>query len=399
MRKISPEALKKILAKHQLWLDSNQEEGERANLQEADLQWADLQKADLQGADLRGANLQEADLQWANLQEADLREADLRGADLQWADLQGADLQEANLQWTDLRGADLRGADLRGAQNLIDTRNTQEAYLNEEDKQLFDLNSEINELENLKQELNQAKQASKDKERLEKELDLLKNTQNKNQQEKIDLKKKLTKEINEKTRQAEQADSLREKLDGVTKERNHAQDEELKLAIEQISDTTISNNETLKKYQKQSQYLMYLSVILFALAIIVAFTIYYLNIDNILKSESFNHITLFSPSFILALTGTAFLRHDWKIRQLSQQLNTQKNKIAVATGVLKSSLNLIRIDDIEKEEFRILKESFVDMRQALLFDKEKNNSNNIKDEGGLTIAIKELQQHLKLLKK
>ncbi|SHE20644.1 hypothetical protein BBROOKSOX_646 [Bathymodiolus brooksi thiotrophic gill symbiont] len=39
------------------------------------------------------------------------------------------------------------------------------------------------------------------------------------------------------------------------------------------------------------------------------------------------------------------------------------------------------------------------MRQALLFDKEKNNSNNIKDEGGLTIAIKELQQHLKLLKK
>ena len=337
MRKISPEALKKILAKHQLWLDSNQEEGERANLQWADLQWADF----------RGANL---------------------------------------------RGADLRGADLRGAQNLTYARNAQEAYLDEEDKQLFDLNSEISELENLKQELNQAKQASKDKERLE---ELLKNTQNKNQQEKTDLEKKLT----QVTKQAEQADSLREKLDEITKERNHAQDEELKLAIERISDTTISNNETLEKYQKQSQYLMYSSVILFALAIIVAFTIYYLNIDNILKNESFNHIALFSPSFILALTGTAFLRHDWKIRQLSQQLNTQKNKIAVATGVLKSSLNLIRIDDIEKEEFRILKESFVDMRQALLFDKEKNNSNNIKDEGGLTIAIKELQQHLKLLKK
>jgi hypothetical protein len=369
MRKISPEALKKILAKHQLWLDSIQEEGERANLQKADLRGADLQKADLQWADL----------QWANLQKADLRGADLRGADL--------------------RGASLRGASLRGAQNLIYALNAQEAYLDEEGKQLFDLNSEINELENLKQELNQAKQASKDKERLEEELDLLKNTQNKNQQEKTDLEKKLTQEINEKTRQAEQAVSLREKLDEITKERDHAQDEELKLAIKRISDTTISNNETLEKYQKQSQYLMYLSVILFVLAIIVAFTIYYLNIDNILKSESFNHIALFSPSFILALTGTAFLRHDWKIRQLSQQLNTQKNKIAVATGVLESSLNLIRIDDIEKEGFRILKESFVDMRQALLFDKEKNNRNNIKDEGGLTIAIKELQQHLKLLKK
>ncbi len=379
MRKISSEALKKILAKHQLWLDSIQEEGEKADLQEANLRGANLRGADLQKADLRGA-----DLQWA---------------DLQWADLRGADLQKADLQKTDLQWANLRGANLRGAQNLIYARNAQEAYLDEEDKQLFDLNSEINELENLKQELNQAKQASKDKERLEEELDLLKNTQNENQQEKIDLEKKLTQEIDEKTKQAEQADSLRKKLDGVTKERNHAQDEELKLAIKRISDTTISNNETLEKYQKQSQYLMYSSVILFALAIIVAFTIYYLNIDNILKNESFNHIALFSPSFILALTGTAFLRHDWKIRQLSQQLNTQKNKIAVATGVLESSLNLIRIDDIEKEGFRILKESFVDMRQALLFDKEKNNSNNIKDEGGLTIAIKELQQHLKLLKK
>ncbi|CAC9610142.1 hypothetical protein [uncultured Gammaproteobacteria bacterium] len=380
MRKVSSEALKKILAKHQLWLDSIQEEGERA----------DLQKANLQEADLRGA-----DLQWANLRGADLQGADFRGADLQEADLQGADLQGTNLRGANLRWANLRWANLRWAQNLIYARNAQEAYLDEEDKQLFGLNSKISELENLKQELNQAKQASKDKERLEKELDLLKNTQNEDQQEKIDLEKKLT----QVTMQAKQVDSLKEELDEATKERNQTQDEELKLAIERISDTTISNNETLEKYQKQSQYLMYSSVILFALAIIVAFTIYYLNIDNILKSESFNHIALFSPSFILALTGTAFLRHDWKIRQLSQQLNTQKNKIAVATGVLESSLNLIRIDDIEKEGFRILKESFVDMRQALLFDKEKNNSNNIKDEGGLTIAIKELQQHLKLLKK
>jgi ATP-dependent Lon protease len=59
----------------------------------------------------------------------------------------------------------------------------------------------------------------------------LKNTQNKNQQEKTDLEKKLTQEINEKTRQAEQAVSLREKLDEITKERDHAQDEELKLGL------------------------------------------------------------------------------------------------------------------------------------------------------------------------
>jgi hypothetical protein len=99
------ENVKEILAAHKTWLESADEEGERADLRGADLRGADLQGADLQGADLQGANLQGADLQGANLQ----------GADLQGANLQGADLQGANLQGADLQGADLQGADLRGA--------------------------------------------------------------------------------------------------------------------------------------------------------------------------------------------------------------------------------------------------------------------------------------------
>ena len=67
------EELKKILAQHVLWLNSNR--GEMANLREADLREADLRRAILQGADLRRAILQ----------GADLRGADLRGADLDFA--------------------------------------------------------------------------------------------------------------------------------------------------------------------------------------------------------------------------------------------------------------------------------------------------------------------------
>ena len=84
---MNPKTLDKILDEHKKWLQSNGEEG---------------QKADLREANLRGADLREADLRRADLCRADLREADLRGADLC-----GANLCEA-----DLRGADLRGANL-----------------------------------------------------------------------------------------------------------------------------------------------------------------------------------------------------------------------------------------------------------------------------------------------
>ncbi len=73
------EELKRILAQHVVWLNSNR--GEMANLREADL---------------LGANLRGADLRWADLRGADLRWADLRGADLRWADLRGADLDFAS---------------------------------------------------------------------------------------------------------------------------------------------------------------------------------------------------------------------------------------------------------------------------------------------------------------
>ena len=76
---------KAVLQDHRLWLESDGEQGKRADLWNADL-W----NADLQGANLRGANLQGADLRGANLTGVNLMGPNLRGASLQGANLRSA---------------------------------------------------------------------------------------------------------------------------------------------------------------------------------------------------------------------------------------------------------------------------------------------------------------------
>jgi hypothetical protein len=69
MRKITAGELCKILKEHKRWLDTDEDEGERADLSRADLINADLSGADLINADLSGADLEKADLSRADLSE------------------------------------------------------------------------------------------------------------------------------------------------------------------------------------------------------------------------------------------------------------------------------------------------------------------------------------------
>ena len=94
--------LDKILDNHKLWLSTNGEQGERADLSSANLSYADLSSADL-----RSANLISADLRYADLRSANLSSADLRSANLSYANLRSADLSSANLISADLSSADL----------------------------------------------------------------------------------------------------------------------------------------------------------------------------------------------------------------------------------------------------------------------------------------------------
>ena len=57
MREISKQELDKIIDNHELWLQSDREKGERADLSYADLRYANLRYANLRYADLSYANL------------------------------------------------------------------------------------------------------------------------------------------------------------------------------------------------------------------------------------------------------------------------------------------------------------------------------------------------------
>jgi len=102
---LKPSELKAILEQHRLWLESDGNQGKRANLEGANLEGANLGGADLRGANLGRANLGRANLGGVNLYDANLWVAILEGADLRNANLEGAYLQYANL-----RGANLQGA-------------------------------------------------------------------------------------------------------------------------------------------------------------------------------------------------------------------------------------------------------------------------------------------------
>ena len=120
MKKITKKELKTILEQHTLWLDSNEEEGKRADLTGADLSGANLTRAylkftDLTFADLTCVNLSGAYLIGADLTGADLTSADLTGANLTSANLSGANLTSANLSYASLSCADLTRANLSGA--------------------------------------------------------------------------------------------------------------------------------------------------------------------------------------------------------------------------------------------------------------------------------------------
>ena len=114
-RKISDEELRRVLAEHEKWRETEGKEGHRADLSNTDLSGKDLHGAFLNGADLHGANLWKANLHEAHLSKADLHGADLTDADLHGAYLNSADLHGANLTEADLHAAYLVGADLHGA--------------------------------------------------------------------------------------------------------------------------------------------------------------------------------------------------------------------------------------------------------------------------------------------
>ena len=399
--------LQQILDDHKLWLESGSNQGKRAdlqgtdlqgaNLQETDLQEAGLRRADLRGAylwraDLRGADLHKANLLGANSPGADLCEADLRGAILRGAILQGADLRKADLRGADLQGADLRGVDLQEAylreanfreaelwgvklegakynpEQLLMARNVPPEYLSDAkptstdvyQRRAEDAQSKVTALEREKRELEAklkaAEQGSAQSESFKQGLEAAEN------------------ELSQVRSQLEQNQQKQEALD------------ELAGAIEPIMEAVESDKETVKAYKRQSRQLLISGLTCFALTtvFILGKTIFSWQLPLTMYPISSAQLLLqIAPGFVFAILGTALLRHDWKIRQLTLKLIDQNNSVDIAMGMLTTALRLSNIG--EKKDIEgipdLVKDSFAEVRRALLY-RNRSDATASADDGG-----------------
>src|SRR5262249_29894608 len=87
VRVLSPDQIERMLAQHQLFLETEYHQGHRANFASAD-----LTKRDFSGLNLRGIKMDRAVLRGANFIGARLQSANLVGAILHEARFDGADL-------------------------------------------------------------------------------------------------------------------------------------------------------------------------------------------------------------------------------------------------------------------------------------------------------------------
>jgi len=384
MEKIDQKTLSAIFKEHQLWLDSNGENGERADLSNksligADLEGANLREANLRGANLReasliganliganliganliGANLIRANLRGANLRSAYLRSAyligaNLRGANLREASLIGANLLDANLIEADLEGADLEGADLEGANlrgaDLEGTNlNTQflgstGLFTNDLQRKLQSSEATIRELE---EKLKQAQQAQSETVKNDEEITQL---SARLEQEKLE-KEKIKEELNSKIKE------LTEGLSNRIKDAQKSLSEALK-----NTDSQIQNNENTACWFK------WLGIILFGLAIILllVFNGFVLCNSKFFIEKNLNILFYTFPIITLMLIGTTCLRHQKNLLAEVRHFSNMKHQIELYSGLLEASQHAAVSFNHPEKANEYVQETFTQIRNRLL---------------------------------
>ena len=364
MEKIDQKTLSAIFKEHQLWLDSNGENGERADLSNksligADLEGANLREANLREANLRGANLREASLIGASLIGASLIGASLIGANLIRANLRGANLRSAYLIGANLRGANLREASLIGA-NLLDANlieadlegtnlNTQflgsaGLFTNDLQRKLQSSEATIRELE---EKLKQAQQAQSETVKNDEEITQL---SARLEQEKLE-KEKIKEELNSKIKE------LTEGLSNRIKDAQKSLSEALK-----NTDSQIQNNENTACWFK------WLGIILFGLAIILllVFSGFVLCNSKFFIEKNLNILFYTFPIITLMLIGTTCLRHQKNLLAEVRHFSNMKHQIELYSGLLEASQHAAVSFNHPEKANEYVQETFTQIRNRLL---------------------------------
>ena len=339
MEKIDQENLSVILKEHQLWLDSNGENGERA-----DLSNKNLRGADLRGADLRAAYLIGADLRGADLIAANLFRADLRGAYLIGADLLGANLRGANLRGADLEGADLEGVDLEGVKHILLRPNVDRLLTDNLQRKLQSSEATIQELEG---KLKQAQQPQSNTVKNDEEITQL---SARLEQEKLE-KEKIKEDLNSKIKE------LTEGLSNRIKDAQKSLAEALK-----NTDNQIQNNENTACWFK------WLGIILFGLAIILllVFSGFVLCNSKFFIEKNLNILFYTFPIITLMLIGTTCLRHQKNLLSEVRHFSNMKHQIELYSGLLEASQHAAVSFNHPEKANEYVQETFTQIRNRLL---------------------------------
>ena len=356
--KIDREALLSILHNHQLWIRTDGQSGEQADLSEAVLTGMNLIRADLRRANLRGVNLRGADLRGADLSRADLSGADLTGADLTYANLTMANLSRTDLTSAKLDKAHLIKTNLRGAD--LTAASFDSAYLDGTDlTQLFG-NSVVS-TDNLQRKLQSSEATIRE---LEKNLKQAQQTQSekvKNDEEITKLSAKLEQEKLEKEKIKEELNSKIEELtEGLSNRIKDAQ-KSLSGALKN-TDRQIQNNENTARWFKR------LGIILFGFAIILllVFSGFVLCHPKFFVEKNLNILFYTFPIITLMLIGTTCLRHQKNLLSEIRHFSNMKHQIELYSGLLEASQHAaVSFNNPEKAN-EYVQETFTQIRNRLL---------------------------------
>jgi len=355
--KIDREALLSILHNHQLWIKTDGQSGEQADLSGAVLTGMNLIRADLRRANLRGVNLRGADLRGSDLSGADLSGADLTGADLTHAnltianlsrtDLTSAKLDKANLIKTNLRGADLTAASFDGA-HLDGTDLTQllgNSVISTDNLQRK-LQSSEKIIQDLQIKLNQAQSN---------------NTLTKNDDEITKLSARLEQEKLEKEKIKEELNSKIEELQKGLSNRIKDAQKSLSGALKN-TDSQIQNNENTARWFK------WLGIILFGLAIILllVFSGFVLCNSKFFIEKNLNILFYTFPIITLMVIGTTCLRHQKNLLAEVRHFSNMKHQIELYSGLLEASQHAAVSFNHPEKANEYVQETFTQIRNRLL---------------------------------
>lgn len=377
--KMDQETLASILKEHQLWLESDEKSGKRADLSEknlkfANLRRANLRRANLRGADLLGANLLEANLEradlhganlfGANLIRANLHKADLFGTNLIRTDLLGANLERANLERANLLGANLERADLRSADlfgaNLIranlDGANLDGACLNTQ----F-LGSSGLVTDNLQRKLQSSETTIRD---LEEKLNQAQSETVKNDEEITKLNEQLNLEKSEKQK-------ITEKLEELNNLLNKSKEElrgRIKDAQKSLSEALKNTDKQIKNNEASAFCFSGLGMGLFSLAIVllIFFSMAVLFHPEYISEKKLNILFYTFPIITLMVIGTTCLRHQKNLLAEIRHFSNMKHQIELYSGLLEASQHAAASFNNPEKADEYVQETFTQIRNRLL---------------------------------